>query len=98
VFDAPATPLDEDGNCTTIVWTAQAYLTVLGDAGVTRNITVIPGGGFTWGFDIYFNENCSSERQIVVRRAEKIAAESEWPKRLRLLRETFADWTFQDIE
>jgi len=98
VFDAPEIMLAKDGNNKEVVWTAQAYLTVLEDAGVTKNVAVIPGGAFTWGFDINVDENSPSETQIRVRRAEKVAVELDWPERLPLLREMYTEWTFQDVE
>lgn len=95
-LDAPATYPYVNG--TTVAWTAQAYLTVLADAGFTKNVTVVPGGAFTWGFDINIDENSPLDRQIVVRRIEKIDVDSEWGERLPLLRETFTEWTFQDAD
>ncbi|KAF2494346.1 hypothetical protein BU16DRAFT_540824 [Lophium mytilinum] len=96
VFDAPAIELAVDGKNEAVVWTAQAFLCVLNDAGFTKNVSVIPGTGLTWGFDIDVDEKSPLERRVLVRRAETISVESEWPERLPLLRETFPEWDFHD--
>ncbi|KUJ08776.1 uncharacterized protein LY89DRAFT_326117 [Mollisia scopiformis] len=95
-FDAPAILLDE-GNNTSIVWTAQAFLTILPDAGGSKNVSVIPGGAFTWGFDINVDANSTTEREIVIRRVEQLDV-SGWSGRVALLREQYPEWTFQDVE
>jgi len=94
LFDAPAI---EGGRNQTGGWTAQAYLTVLGDAGGSRNVTVIPGGAFTWGFDIEVDKDCPLQNLIIIRQPEMIAVESEWPQRLPLLEESFPDWAFNEV-
>lgn len=97
VFDAPAKPLADDGTAEKVAWTAQAFLCVLPDAGISKNVTVIPGAAITWGFDVSVEGKNSSERQIVVRKPETIEVKSEWPQRLPLLREMYPEWTFQDV-
>ncbi|KAF2812958.1 uncharacterized protein BDZ99DRAFT_517254 [Mytilinidion resinicola] len=52
VFDAPAIALVVNGKNEAVVWTAQAFLCVLDDAGFSKNVSAIPGTGLTWGFDI----------------------------------------------
>jgi len=96
-FDAPAIPLATDGDNTPVVWRAMTYLCELADAGVTKNVTVLSGGAFTWGFDLDVNAANTSARSIVVTKVEVLDVETEWKDRLALLRGQYTEWTFNDV-
>jgi hypothetical protein len=96
LFDAPAILLDEDTNKSAVVWRAQSYLCELVDAGVSKNVTVIPGVAFTWGFDLNYDQKNASQRSIILTKAEELNVKTDWEQRLPLLREQYPDWTFYD--
>jgi hypothetical protein len=93
-FDAPAILWAEDNDV--VAWSAQTYLCVLEGAGVYKNVTVFPGGAFTWGYNQTVDAGNSSIRSIVVTKAELLHVGTEWEKRLPLLQEQYIEWTFQD--
>jgi len=98
ILDAPADPLpltDPIVN-SNVTWRAQAYLAQLVDAGITKNVTVIPGVAIEWGYDIVVPASNTSTRTIVVVEGTKLNTSIEWNARLPFLRESFTEWTFQD--
>jgi hypothetical protein len=97
LFDAPGTKKDPSGNNTAVVWRAQAYLCILGDGGLTKNVSVIPGAGFKWGYDIDVDQKTPAEREILIKQVEILDVTSEWPQRLPLLKESYKDFIFNDI-
>jgi hypothetical protein len=96
LFDAPAILLEEDTNNSAVVWRAQSYLCELVDAGVSKNVTVLPGAAFTWGFDLNYDQKNASQRSIVLSKAGELDVKTYWEQRLPLLRAQYPDWTFYD--
>jgi hypothetical protein len=94
LFDAPA--ILWAPNNSAVVWRAQTYLCELVDAGVSKNVTVLPGAVFTWGFDLNVDASNASERSIAVTKVQALNA-SEWNERLPLLRGMYTEWTFYDV-
>jgi hypothetical protein len=94
MFDAPA--ILWAPNNTGVVWRAQTYLCELVDAGVSKNVTVLPGAVYTWGYDLNVNAKNASQRSIAVTKLQPLNV-SEWNQRLPLLREQYTEWTFYDV-
>jgi hypothetical protein len=93
-FDAPAILLEDDPTNQTIIWRAQTYLTELADAGVSKNVTVVKDGAFTWGFDMTFDAD--GTRHIAIVKAQPLGVDTEWGQRLPLLTEQYPKWTFNN--
>jgi hypothetical protein len=96
-FDAPAILLADDGSNAAVVWRAQTFLCELQDAGVTKNVTVLPGGAFTWGFNLDVNAGNNTDRNISLTKVALLDVETEWLARLPLLREQFTEWDFHNF-
>lgn len=93
-FDAPAYTLDEDvpGE---LAWRAMTFLCVLGNAGVTKNVSVLPGGAFTWGFDMSVSADNSS-RSISLMELTTLDVASGWAVAEPILTANYEEWTFQN--
>lgn len=99
-FDAPCRLVKEDGTFEEMVWRAQSFLCVLEDAGMSKNVKVLEGAAFGWGFDVETVEGIGgkgAERKIVVKDVEVVDLEKEWAGRLELLRKEYPEWSFSDV-
>jgi len=99
-FDAPCRLRKEDGSVDELLWRAQSFLCVLEDAGVSKNVQVLKGAAFGWGFDVEkvkSSDGKDVERKIVIKDIEILDLETEWAGKLELLRKEYPEWTFKDV-